>query len=137
MVDSISLEPPVPNLPLLRKVLDHIDAHPEEWNQGTWGENFATYSDPEAAKRYEEARLGRPLCGTTHCIAGHAVAMTEGIRWVGANVRPMVDDGWYAAGARVLGLTADEASDLFESDNRREDIQRIAEQIAARAGEVL
>lgn len=46
-----------PNAELAYKVLDHIDAHPEQWNQGRW-----YGADPE--------------CGTTACFAGWAVALS-------------------------------------------------------------
>jgi hypothetical protein len=39
------------NVPLLQKALDHIEAHPEEWEQELWGK--------------------RQPCGTTACLAGH------------------------------------------------------------------
>lgn len=118
-----TFEPPVPNLPLLRKVLDHIDAHPEEWNQGLYW--TAT------------------VCVTAYCIAGHAVAMTEGVRTVrldempGRFVSPQSGRDWDTAAIAHLGLTDDEAGVLFSGDNTREQVQAIAESIAARAGERL
>jgi hypothetical protein len=45
------------NLPLLQKALDHIEAHPEEWDQESWGRQTA--------------------CGTTACLAGH-IALMDG-----------------------------------------------------------
>ena len=36
----------------LKQIIDHIEAHPETWNQGDW------------------------RCGTTHCLAGHAQIMS-------------------------------------------------------------
>lgn len=44
------------NVPLLRKTLEHITAHPEEHSQAAWAEKDQ-----------------RTLCGTTYCLAGHAV----------------------------------------------------------------
>jgi hypothetical protein len=44
-----------PNAELAYKVLDHIDAHPEQWNQGDW--------------------LGKTSCGTAGCFAGWAVVL--------------------------------------------------------------
>jgi hypothetical protein len=41
--------------PILRKALEHITAHPEEWNQSHW------------AKRSKS-------CGTAYCLAGTIVA---------------------------------------------------------------
>lgn len=113
-------ELPTPNLPLLRKILDHIDAHPEEWSQANW------FTPTE--------------CGTAFCVAGHAVAMTEGVIGIGGWMEPASGEGWQAAGRRALGLTAEEADDftgLFGANNTRADVQRWAEAIAARAGERL
>lgn len=126
-----AVELPTPNLPLLRKVLDHIDAHPEEWDQSEYGKVSRVSS-----------------CGTAFCIAGHALVMSgyetkESITYPGS-LDFFTPDGVLTdpadEGMRVLGLTADEADDiggLFSAGNTRWRVQRIAEQIAARAGEVL
>lgn len=124
------LNTPIPNLPLLRKVLDHIDAHPEEWNQAAW--------------------MTETTCGTACCIAGHAIVFDGTHTLTVANDDVLVDgvsmvrgeDGrWHDAaaivGAKVLGLTEDEAGDLFHGWNGRADVQHFAERIAARAGERL
>lgn len=107
-----------PNLPLLRKVLDHIDAHPEEWRQEVW--------------------VSKTPCGTAHCIAGHAVVLSGGqfvtlnrVR-IGEKVQNV-----HNVAADLLGLDDRTADDLFDAGNTREDIQRIAERIAERAGERL
>lgn len=50
-----------------KKVLDHIKAHPESWDQGQW------HSD----------------CGTAHCFAGHAHIMSGNPMWGFANVSAM------------------------------------------------
>lgn len=120
---------PTPNLPLLHKVLSHIDAHPEEWNQGQW-----------ITRGVENA------CGTACCIAGWAVLLNGDapeFLWDDA------DDTWWVItpdGARervadrapeALGLTPREARRLFHPGNSREEVQRYAAEIAARAGEVL
>lgn len=44
------------NAPLLRKVLEHITEHPDEWFQGMWAK--------------------RSACGTACCVAGHVAVMT-------------------------------------------------------------
>lgn len=118
---------PTPNLPLLRKILDHIDAHPEEHDQETW----------ESA------------CGTTRCVAGWA------LHFDGQKVR--ADGSIPRRAREVLGLTVSESEALFfdtctpsafdlavESDDdqtwrsaQRAAVQIVAERIAARAGEVL
>src|SRR6478609_6380573 len=60
-VDLNQSTDPVPNLPLLRKVLEHIDAHPEEWHQSVWA------METSASE-----------CGTAFCVAGHTVVMAGG-----------------------------------------------------------
>jgi hypothetical protein len=122
------LELPTPNLPLLRKVLDHIDAHPEEWDQEVYG----TLTDASP-------------CGTAFCVAGHALNMV-GRFTLGnhPNGGTMMLDGRAALGAEVgdaaadlLGLTEAERRALFSMFNSRESVQYAAERIAERAGEVL
>jgi len=52
---------------LLRAVADEIEAHPERWNQGTWG----------------EGRIGE--CGSRCCIAGFGAAKAG---WIPTRARP-------------------------------------------------
>lgn len=104
----------------LRRVLAHIDAVPELWDQ-----NELAYITP---------------CGTACCIAGHTVAL-EGHEFLFSNngYAYTTIDGenlWYLA-ASLLGLTDDESDELFCEYNDREDVQRVAEAIAFRAGETL
>jgi len=116
---------PTPNLPLLRKVLDHIDAHPEEWRQGGWAIETE--------------------CGTACCIAGFAVAMTEGlVKDSIGDLEPASGREWPVAGRAALGITEAESGTgsfispgLFCQDNSRAEVQAIAESIAARGGERL
>jgi hypothetical protein len=50
------------NVPLLRKGLEHITAHPEEWDQQSWA-------------------VQTP-CGTQFCLAGHVASMIgHEMRW--------------------------------------------------------
>lgn len=50
------------NTPLLRKTLEHITEHPDEWNQGFWAVNMP--------------------CGTQYCLAGHAVLLSgQDVDW--------------------------------------------------------
>lgn len=45
------------NIPLLRKTLEHIEAHPNEWSQRVWGQRIVG-------------------CGTTYCFAGTAAVLS-------------------------------------------------------------
>lgn len=132
-----SIEEPWPNLPLLRKVLDHIDAHPEEWHQRFWAINTT-----------------ETACGTAYCIAGHAAVMTgHDVKIDPADIwsvlvddnesciRDLPDEPLESTVAFVarqeLGLSFEDGCVLFASWNDRATVQAIAEDIAARAGERL
>lgn len=133
------IELPEPNLPLLRKVLDHIDAHPEEHYQAAFVKTDLTPVDGF-------------ICATAFCVAGHAVVMGMGaypvsnVLWVGfpawhtigePGLAPASGQSWYEAGRDVLGLSDQEALALFGGSNTRADVQWWAESIAERGGERL
>jgi len=93
------------NVALLRKTLEHVTAHPEEWDQGRW------LSD----------------CGTRGCMAGHA-CLLSGARVVSATAYEVQIPGStvshsvpYAA-RRLLGLTLKQANALFEANNTLADL---------------
>lgn len=103
-----------PNVALLRETLAHIEAHPGEWDQSVY------------------------RCQTGLCFAGHAAVLAGG-RWAdpGGQTHPTslvaepADDAdrTYAVtgfgpvthvadrATRVLGLTTDQADDLFDPSN--------------------
>lgn len=114
------MERPEPGLPLLRAVLKQIDEHPETWNQGVMAQMTA--------------------CGTSHCIAGHAVTL-RGHRVsfdrFGSAYTTMEGDRIWSLAMHELELTSQESDDLFDGYNSREAIQRIAESIALARGETL
>lgn len=94
------------NVHLLRKVLEHITEHPNEWDQDNWGVKTA--------------------CGTAHCVAGHTVAMTgHELMWFrqGSELHLGGVNGVagycsvHAAARDELGLDDDEAYLLFHPDN--------------------
>lgn len=113
-----------PNAELAYRVLDHIDAHPEQWEQGKW--------------------IGQAECGTAACFAGWAVLLSGAeprFYMKGCSTADVVFDGR----ARVAPDLAEEllgASrwveagdgesddiDLFAQDNTREDLGRLVVQI--------
>lgn len=131
---------PVPNLPLLRKVLDQIDAEPASWHQASWGIRW----DSEAGR----AELPYSLlseeqvaaCGAAYCIAGHAAVMAGydlEFSHEGEAAWTTTDESVEAVARRELGLTDAERRSLFAGGNSRGDVQYAAELIAARAGESL
>jgi hypothetical protein len=90
-----------PNIPLFQKVMDHITAHPEEHDQGTWG--WATVTN------------GTP-CGTAFCVAGTIASWSTTHRLVWEYADPE------AFGSRseavltcVVPITDTETPDLVES----------------------
>jgi hypothetical protein len=118
---------PTPDLPLLKKAVEYVDAHPEEWDQEEW---------------YAEDH-----CGTVACLAGRTCLLagdTPSDLEPGLNGRLqtafIVRDGGgvqdISERAReLLGLTHDECR-MFSATNDRADLQEWAIRIAARAGEV-
>lgn len=131
---------PIPNMPLLRKTLAFIDEHPHAHDQTDWGYDFLA----EEALRQVEA----PVCGMPMCVSGWAQVLA-GEEYVQGPLK----------GQELLGLTDAETDALFietltipvsianlPSDEEyniayprevRANIQRVAERIAARAGERL
>lgn len=108
------------NVPLLRKTLEHVREHPEEWRQHSWGQ----YS--------------RLSCGTVGCFAHHAVRL-DGGKFISAT-RVAAEDGddpeyvelvlgqravpvRYRA-QRALGLSGGTRG-LFWGANTLEDLERI------------
>lgn len=98
---------------LFADVLVQIEKHPETWRQGVW------------ARKNE--------CGTSHCFAGHAVALSgltfdwEPLRlgYSGDTHRALFirdDDGDYRSvalvAAELLGISEDDAEILFHKSNR-------------------
>lgn len=111
--------PPVPSLSeescaLLRRTLEHVLAHPDEHDQTSWG-------------------LRLP-CGTSYCLAGHAVVTVLGARPVwfpcadGGVLQDVVMPGTsevvgVADAARdALGLPTGWANLLFSARNSRADL---------------
>lgn len=112
---------PIPNLPLLRRVLRQIDSDPKHYNQKNWRSNTE--------------------CGTAYCVGGWACVLSgETIEYSPDGVMSVNGDPLRPVGpvaTELLGLKYDEMPALFFGNNTREDVERVAHQIAARAGEPL
>jgi hypothetical protein len=108
-----------PNVPLLRQTMAHIEASPQEWNQGNW------------------------RCETGLCFAGHAALLADGTwthpysrdldEWLaelittpGGDAQPVKD---YAS--HVLGLEIGEADRLFMGNNTLDDLRHIVNELCA------
>lgn len=107
---------PTYNAPLLNKVMDHIEAHPELHQQQTWFSNYYPSNDPAN-------------CQTAACFAGWTALLTDTVQ-----VR---DDGLYVdltyqgvavyslpeLAMALLGLDRNEAQYLFQGDRTREELR--------------
>jgi len=120
--------PVVLNLPLAEAVLEQVTAHPEMHDQNCYG-----------------IRRG---CNTTQCIAGWAVVLSPDAEavWSGSLIAKGVDvleavkmlsgDGYAftvdvaSAGSQLLGLTEDEADELFFSFDDDHAVDYLRELIA-------
>lgn len=120
------------NVPLLRKALEDVTAHPEEWNQGGWavrllqGKDGAPLSVDESRRLWVTPGSAQPTqCGTACCLAGNVV-----IKQLGG--KPLFADVYFNAtevelngqrhtiqyaAQQHLGLMPNQADELFASDN--------------------
>lgn len=120
-----------PNAELAYRVLDHIDAHPEQWDQSHWWSDRAEIWPGGAAV---------PTCGTSGCFAGWAVHLS------GEQVQRGYVNGeavWNRA-AQLLGFGGENHMDgyaitqadnpslntsLFCGSNTRDDLGRLVAEI--------
>lgn len=111
---------PKPNAELAYRVLDHIDAHPEQWVQSTW--------------------VTKTECGTAGCFAGWACLLSgeklDSEEFLGIMLRsglPIPDKAEELLGAsRFVASLVDgewEDEDLFHEANTREDLGRLVAEI--------
>lgn len=104
------------NVPLLRKTLEHITAHPEEWDQSNWARESETSP-----------------CGTAYCVAGQTVhSLGHQLVWnPGTNNASFCRvDGKLrtiqSAAAHALGITYDDAIRLFNALNDLNSLWEVA-----------
>jgi hypothetical protein len=141
------------NLDLLDQVLDFVRMNPERWYQGSW---FSPGSTGYSQKSIETLRditdperiQGENWCGTTGCIAGHAVTMfgykpvivfdsTDGyfefsnqLVAQGENLRTYdnLHDNTFKTddkAAELLGLSTHDAELLFAGSNPMDSIEHL------------
>lgn len=97
-----TLQVPTVNRELFTKIRDHIKAHPEQHDNYEW-------------------EIETEECGTARCAAGWAIYFTH----PGRRIRQTVGDepayrgrSFNQIGRELLGLTSDEADELFYTSNR-------------------
>jgi hypothetical protein len=121
-------------LALLDHVLDHIDAHPESWDQDTYG---TCTTDPEQTPT---------SCNTAACIAGWTVVLASPLPlyfderdgYLRIDNRGNYYIGVPEEAAELLDLPQNRAyyrdydeAGLFHTSNTREDLQYLRDEIAA------
>lgn len=102
------------NIDLLNRIIDHIEQHPETWDQRAWAQ--------------------KTECGTAFCVAGHAVnfaypdlvAQAVGI----GNLYLPDHESWRKLGVEALELDFIVADILFSSDNTLDEIKAIRDALA-------
>lgn len=110
----------MPNMEMIDKILDHIEAHPETWNQKSWAQKVD--------------------CGTAFCVAGHAVAMTYPKAqflfdqyWKTADVVELEPDGEERhvseLAREILDLNEYQGDALFDEANTLSDLRAKAERL--------
>lgn len=107
------------NVPLLRKTLEYITAHPEEWDQAYWGTRV----------------INDNACNTSHCLAGHAVVLNgDQVLWSGDDDTEFAN--FIASGQLIqvraehlLGLAPPEARALFSHNNSLYRLWKIANRL--------
>lgn len=116
------------NVPLARKVLEHIEADPTQWDQ-SWWLNSAGAELPVDIHTIETSDTA--MCNTTACFAGHTLLMTgkamirvsRGVHGTGrlpgaalvgtATGEVLSDSAIIGMAADALGLSCDDARDIF------------------------
>lgn len=114
------------NAALAYQVLDHIDAHPEQWEQGKW--------------------IGTVECGTVACFAGWTVLLSDGVidtlsESVTVPTRPDIEGLHIESAAfRLLDINSDDVvlhGDLFDGLLTRPELgERVTSIFGPRPAEV-
>lgn len=109
-----------PNAALAYQVLDHLDAHPQQWNQSRW--------------------IGKAECGTVACFAGWACLLRGEQLSTEDELGIMLRSGMsipdkaeqLLGASRFVGSVVDgdwEEEDLFGESNTRDDLGRLVAEI--------
>jgi hypothetical protein len=127
------------NIPLLRKTMEHIEElphrnwlpsaeirHTDSWCQETWGRVFRNRK--------------KEICGTSACFAGWAIeldepgALAELIHLMEvAGKAGVAGPSASRTAARILGLTGQQAADLFAGGNSKEHLRTLVDKYIAQA----
>ncbi|GIH91990.1 hypothetical protein ACFFMN_33720 [Planobispora siamensis] len=123
-----ALAQPQINVPLLRRVLAQIEAHPQTWYQQTW----RCESGMCAAGWAVELADGEWAFSLRHFAADAVIATPEEIS-AGLSYDlegKTVVDAWLRA-ERLLGISRIQAAELFEARNSLDDLRHIVGRLIA------
>lgn len=130
----------VPDIPMLRKLVAWVEEEEQkpvserEWDQWTFVPDEVFLRSDGRAVDLSAVPLS---CGTAACVCGR-LAMEQGATWQYIDGRSHFNGLRPAEyGAQILGITAEEAEDMFNGFNSAADVRRCAESIAARVGDRL
>lgn len=114
------------NTELLNKVLEHIKANPEQWNQGRWTKCFAGWT----------VRLGMPnvtesqVPAECDCCPAWPVLLDD----AGAEIDDVASTALELLAlneAALELLAANEAHDLFDERSSLDDLERIVQELTS------
>jgi hypothetical protein len=135
--------PKKPNIAKLEKVYTFIEAHQDRWDQSVWRE-LNDYDGPAAD-------VSTDRCKTAMCFAGWAVEL-DGCRWLErtpgehgdlllARKSDSADEVFFIGGKplttalrrarQILGLSHQQAGNLFSGDNSLKDIRAFIDALKA------
>ena len=125
------MQEPTPNLPLLHEALAWVEeqdaarraGQPSSWYQGEW---YVCLEDADEDQDVEDVRqwLNRDSCGTAYCVAGWVVARDT-------RVRDLPSEEVQDLAQACLGLTTNEAAELFSGGNTVWDVREAVRMIEA------
>ena len=151
---------PTPNVPLLRKVTEWVEAEgaksehdpSRSWFQGVWrGFKVACQGNLlDVVAGGERISADHYRCGTAYCFAGYTMELAEGWQWAKYDDEGNLTDDEVVhvdrpndvipvatAARRELGLTTREAADLFTGYNSVATIRAQVDAVLRRAGDRL
>lgn len=120
------------NQALFQKIHDQITFHPETHEQISWVVFDEDYPNGDSDNRPSDGTI----CGTTRCVAGWAVWFSGYGHVYKYNCdHPDAPESWSTLGAKLLGLTDDEAGYLF-LDTTNEQAAKLVERYALKGRDV-
>lgn len=122
------------NVPLAEKVLAQIMAAPDRWTQQSWLDRPYTPDQQSAEDTVDNCNTSGCFAGWSVVLAGYKTGRIDGVLRVPESIQRQLAVGPEDSHARPsvqavatheLGLTPDQASELFEADNSLRDLYQM------------